>query len=272
MKTPTTAHDELASSAAVRRYFDKTAQGYAEAYERNTNSGYSFRIRKQRVLELFDQPGGAVLDAGCGPGVMVEDLVRDAGCELWGVDVSANMISRAIQEYSGSPRVHFSVGAVENLDFPTDSFDAVLSMGVLEYLDHPGPAVEEMYRVLKPGGTLIVTVPNAQSPFRIWQRLVWKPFLRCLSPLKRWLPVLDRIVSPVRHREFRLSTHRTIYEDLGGAIDDVVYYNFKPFPSPLDYFARRLQHRISARLERYGRSRICFLGTGFVIKVRKPPA
>lgn len=266
------ASTQHSQAAAVRIHFDETAEDYADAYERNSNSGYSFRIRKQRVLELFDQAGGSVLDVGCGPGVMVDDLVQGAQCEFWGVDLSPRMIHRANQRYADWPRVHFSVGSVENLDFPPESFDAVLSMGVLEYLPDAAPAISEMYRVLKPGGTLIVTLPNAQSPFRIWQRLVWQPILRGLSPIRKWLPVLERLVSPVQHREFRYSTHRRIYEDLGASIEDVVYYNFKPFPSPLDLLLRSVQLSISARLERYCRSRMRFLGTGFVIKLRKPSA
>lgn len=255
----------------VTRHFDESADDYAAAYERNTNSGYSFRIRKQRVLELFDQPGGAVLDVGCGPGVVVDELVRGAKCEFWGVDVSQQMISRAAQRYAGWPDVHFAVGRVEDLDFPSESFDAVLSMGVLEYLADTASAAREMYRVLKPGGTLIVTLPNAQSPFRIWQRRAWQPILRSLRVLSRWVPALERLSSPVQHREFRYSTHRKLYEDLGASIEDAVYYNFKPLPSPLDVLLRPVQLWISARLERYCRSRVRFLGTGFIVKVRKPP-
>jgi ubiquinone/menaquinone biosynthesis C-methylase UbiE len=264
----TTTQDS--SAAAVKDYFDESAYDYAAAYDRSTNSGYSFRIRKQRVLELFDKPSGRVLDVGCGPGVVVDELVRGAGCEFWGVDVSPQMILHATRRYAGLSGANFSLGSIEHLDFPSESFDAVLSMGVLEYLSDTAPAEREMYRVLKPGGTLIVTLPNKQSPFRIWHRLVWRHVLRLLSPLRRWFPVLERLVSPVHHHEFRYASCRRTYEDLGAAIEDVVYYNFKPFPAPLDLLLRPLQLRISARLERYCRSRLRFLGTGFVIKVRKP--
>jgi hypothetical protein len=127
-----------------------------------------------------------------------------------------------------------------------------------------------MYRVLKPGGTLIVTLPNAQSPFRIWQRLVWKPILRALRAVAPGSSVIGRLLTPVEHREFRFSRHRRVYESLGGAVEDVVYYNFKPFPSPFDYILRGVQHRISRRLEKRSRGPLRFLGTGFIVKVRKP--
>jgi ubiquinone/menaquinone biosynthesis C-methylase UbiE len=253
----------------VRDHFDREASTYASAYHRSSNSGYSFRIRKQRVLELFDKPGGAVLDAGCGPGVLVDELVRGQGCELWGVDVSPEMIDRARERHSGLERVHFGVGDVESLPFQSGFFDAAIAMGVLEYLPHSGPALQEMFRVLKPGGTLIVTLPNAVSPFRVWQRFVWKPVLFALRPLVgRWFPVVKRLTSPVNQREFEFMKHRLVYERMGGSVEDVVYYNFKPFPSPLDYLLRGLQHRISARLESQCRSRLRFIGTGFIVKVR----
>ena len=257
---------------AVLEYFDRTADGYAEAYTRGTNSGYSFRIRKQRVLELFDKPGGKVLDVGCGPGVIVDELVHGAGCEFWGVDVSPLMIDAATQRFRTYPRTHFVVGGVTPLDFPAETFDAVIAMGLLEYLDDPELVAREMYRVLKPGGTLIVTVPNAQAPYRIWATHVWQPTLRRLSFLKRWLPALERLISPVAHRQFRYATHREVYASLGGYVEDVVYYNIKLLPAPLDLVLRSVQHRINAPLERLGRSRLGVLGTGFIVKVRKPGA
>lgn len=258
------------NATAVRRYFDDTADGYADVYTSGTNSGYSFRIRKKRVLELFDKPEGKVLDVGCGPGVVVDELVRNAGCEFWGVDVSPQMIDRAIERYADYPRTHFAVGGVTPLDFTAETFDCVLGMGLLEYLDDPVSAAREMYRVLKPGGTLIVTLPNAQCPYRIWQRLVWQPALSRLSYLKRWLPALERVISPVAHREFRYSSHRKVYASFGGHVEDVVYYNIKLLPTPLDLVMRSAQHRVNARLERFGRSRLGLLGTGFIVKVRKP--
>ena len=115
----------------VIAYFDGMADDYADEYDSKSNSGYSFQIRKQRVLELFDQDGGKVLDVGSGPGVMIEDFVHSHGCEYWGIDVSEDMIRVGLQKYSEEPRVHFALGYIENLDFGDNFFDAVICMGVI---------------------------------------------------------------------------------------------------------------------------------------------
>jgi ubiquinone/menaquinone biosynthesis C-methylase UbiE len=261
----------LRSAAEVIAHFDRTALGYADAYTQKTNSGYSFRIRKQRVLELFDKPGGQVLDVGCGPGVLVSEVVTDYECRYHGVDIAPEMIRLAEARFNELRDVRFSVGTIDALAFGDSSFDAVLCVGVLEYLDDPAGAIEEMVRVLRPGGTLIVTLPNAQSPFRIWQRLVWRPLLRVISPFRHWIPFWDRIQSPVPHQEFRFVDHRSAYESAGCIVEDVVYYNFKVFPKPLDVLLRPLQLWVASALEQFGRSRVRHVGTGFIVKARKRP-
>lgn len=254
----------------VTEYFDCRAATYLDGYCRTNNSGYSFRVRHKRVLELFDRPGGKVLDIGCGPGVTVDALVRKHGCEWWGVDIAEAMIHDGSKRFCNEPRAHFSVGRIEALEFRDDHFDAVVCVGVVEYVDDDEIAIREMLRVLKPGGTLIVSVPNAASPFRIWNRAVWKPLIRPLSwALHRWFPTLSRLTSPVVHREYNESAYVALYERHGALLEDAVYYNFKLFVSPFDVLLRNCNLAVSETLERLCRSKLRWLGTGFVLKVRK---
>ena len=68
-------------------YFDAVAEDYLSRYRAVTPGGFTFRLRKQRVLKLFDKPGGRELDVGCGPGVMINDLLAQ-NCDFWGIDPS----------------------------------------------------------------------------------------------------------------------------------------------------------------------------------------
>ena len=62
-------------------------------------------------------------------------------------------------------RLQSAVGDVRDLPFRDASFDAIYSMGTIEHFDETERAVEEMARVLKPGGRAIVGVPNRHDPF-----------------------------------------------------------------------------------------------------------
>ena len=105
-------------------------------------------------------PGEAVLDVGCGAGVdslVAAHLVGPAG-RVIGVDVTAEMIAKARSnlEQLDLPQVSFQVGEAESLPFPDNNFDLVISNGVLNLTLNKEQALEEAYRVLKPGGRFMV--------------------------------------------------------------------------------------------------------------------
>ena len=134
----------------------------AEQYYHEREQDHGFVIQKRIVLDMFDKDGGKILDIGCGPAVMTPDLLG-RGCTVWGIDVAPKMIvlaRRKMEEHELKARAQFAVGDIEKLDFHDGFFDAVLCMGVLEYLSTDLPAINEMSRVLAPGGTIIITTPS----------------------------------------------------------------------------------------------------------------
>ncbi|MEQ7124097.1 class I SAM-dependent methyltransferase [Actinopolymorpha sp. B11F2] len=100
--------------------------------------------------------GGAVLDVGTGPGVLLVEIAkRRADVELTGIDLSADMVTAAnrnLQDYGD--RAVARVGDVTGLEFPDDSFDLIVSSFSLHHWDDPENAVPELARVLRPGGRL----------------------------------------------------------------------------------------------------------------------
>src|SRR5918911_2517952 len=134
------------AKAKVEALFDSLALEYVRERERQ----FSFLSQKRIVIELLRGQRGRLLEVGCGPAIMLPDLLA-MGFEVHGIDVSAEMIRRAEQRIASHPlasRGKVAVGDVEKLDFPDASFDAVLAMGVLEYLPTYGLALREMARVL----------------------------------------------------------------------------------------------------------------------------
>ena len=194
------------AKAKVQALFDSLALEYVRERERQ----FSFISQKRIVVEMLMGSRGRLLEVGCGPGMMLPDLLA-MGFEVRAIDVSAEMIRRAEQLMSGHPlakRCRLAVGDVERLEFSEGSFDAVLAMGVLEYLPSRDAALREMVRVLRPGGHVVLTVPNraaayhvASSTYLAVRRLVGRP-RRAAYPAKPCLPwQLDRQLAALGMRK-----------------------------------------------------------------------
>jgi ubiquinone/menaquinone biosynthesis C-methylase UbiE len=190
-----TASDSAKSR--VQALFDSLALEYVHEREQQV----SFVSQKRIVIQMLLGGRGRLLEVGCGPGIMLPDLLA-MGFDVRAIDVSAEMIRRAEQRMTGHPlarRCRLAVGDVERLEFGEGAFDAVLAMGVLEYLPACDGALREMVRVLRPGGHLVLTVPNraaayhvASSAYLAARRLVGRP-RRTAYPARPFLPwTLDR--------------------------------------------------------------------------------
>jgi ubiquinone/menaquinone biosynthesis C-methylase UbiE len=127
---------------------------------------------RQATLELARiQPGESILEVGCGTGTLsiaAKDLTGVQG-KVEGIDVAADMLERARAKAAKAGRdVHFQLARIEQIPFPDDQFDLVLSSLMLHHV--PGEeaklqGMREVLRVLKPGGRLlIVDVAPPQNP------------------------------------------------------------------------------------------------------------
>ena len=113
--------------------------------------------------------GGAVLDVGTGPGVLLVELgKRRADLRLSGVDLSPDMIASARRNLRPlGERAVAEVGDVTSLPFTDDSFDLIVSSLSLHHWDDPAAAVPELARVLRPGGRVLIY----DFPFAPFDRL-----------------------------------------------------------------------------------------------------
>jgi len=103
-----------------------------------------------------------VLDVGCGTGYTTEGILRlGSVCEVVGVDQNHGQLQKAARNLSMKKRrVSLFRGDVENLPFMDGSFDAVVSVGAVEYFPDPERALKEMARVVKPQGRVVVGGPE----------------------------------------------------------------------------------------------------------------
>jgi SAM-dependent methyltransferase len=124
-----------------------------------------FRHLKQRLPEYK----GKVLDVGCGNSPF-KFLIDTSKARYIGIDIeNADKF-----DYYNPEKIAFDG---ENIPFEEDSFDNIISTEVLEHIENPEKIVKEMYRVLKPGGEVIVTVPwSARVHFEPFDFCRYTPF------------------------------------------------------------------------------------------------
>lgn len=123
--------------------------------------------RHVRFLTRQSPPGARILDVGCGRGVALRSLAQ-AGFETHGFERSRDAV-RGID-----PRVQVRIAdELAEADYPAEFFDTVIIWHVLEHVRHPDELLREVARILKPGGRVIVAVPNYSSLQARWAGSAW---------------------------------------------------------------------------------------------------
>ncbi|MEK7509950.1 MAG: class I SAM-dependent methyltransferase [Patescibacteria group bacterium] len=131
--------------------------------DKNPEDYFFYFVEYFRVPPLSENSRISVLDVGCGTGEVARWL-GEKGFDVWAVDYLAEMIAIARQRTSQSnSNVHFEVADIYHLPFPSEKFDIVLCLGVLQTVNQPKKALVQLSRVLKPGGILVIRTLNSLS-------------------------------------------------------------------------------------------------------------
>lgn len=156
--------------------FDGVARGYDRTNAvLSVGNASLWRIATVRAVD--PQPGERVLDIAAGTGTSSAALAK-SGAEVVALDFSAGMVEEGRRRH---PELQFVQGDAEKLPFGDDEFDAVTISFGLRNVQQPHVALAEMYRVLKPGGRLVIC-EFSRPPVAIL-RLGYHAYLRWVMPL-----------------------------------------------------------------------------------------
>jgi ubiquinone/menaquinone biosynthesis C-methylase UbiE len=130
----------------VQAHYDEVAAIYDRRYGAGKGSQYYAHLTRQVLGSLGT--GGLLLDIGCGTGLFLSRYLAYGGVGI-GIDLSGGMVARARERL---PESEFLVGTGEALPFRDNTFDAVASLLTFSYIQHPERMIENVYRILRPGG------------------------------------------------------------------------------------------------------------------------
>jgi ubiquinone/menaquinone biosynthesis C-methylase UbiE len=143
--------------------FDHWAEKYDQWFE--TPMGRLIKGYESELIlrMLAPEPGELILDAGCGTGIFTEDII-ETGARVVGLELAFDMLRRAVTKCS---RRTFEsiIGDIQRLPFADDSFNKAISITAIEFIQDARRAVEELFRVTKPGGCIVVATLNSLSPW-----------------------------------------------------------------------------------------------------------
>lgn len=174
--------------AVIDRHFEEHKFFWKSVYEERELGALIIQQRHERALQWAAELGlpsnDVAIDAGCGAGLMSVGLAR-LGLRVHAIDHVPGMLAmaRTAAEQAGiSARVYPTQADVCSLTpFPHNHFSLAVSLGVIAWLDSPLRAVEEMHRILRPGGHLILSVGN----FWALSDCLNPPYNPLLAPLRR---------------------------------------------------------------------------------------
>ena len=219
----------------IREHFD----GYASSWHGRLKS-YPYHARREAVRKMLEgfQPAAAV-DVGCGTGDYAP-LFAPAVTRYTGIDLSENMIQHCRSLY---PEYAFAVGDADKTGLPEEYADLVLSIAVLEYYENPEPHIRELDRICKPGGQIIVAVPNGEDVSKNMEKKV-------LDLLKPLIGLKHRVLGrrgaeqgwgqgkEVLHVRFTEEEMTAIGKRFGMSLAETAFVNFQPLPRIFDQYLK----------------------------------
>jgi len=156
--------------AQLGRYYPQGYYGqnrrYPASMERCLQALYA--VRSRAIQAASGVVGGTVLDIGCGRGELLDQMRR------LGWSVAGTELSDASARYARDVlHIDVHVGDLEGTTFPDDRFSVVILWHVLEHVEHPEVLLHRVRNLLRPGGVLLVAVPNFSSIEARWGKDVW---------------------------------------------------------------------------------------------------
>lgn len=231
---------------------------------RDASMSKTIEVFVVKLREMGAFRGDRMLDVGCGNGDFTRELATGFR-EVCGIDVQETFLEQFRQRVGDDKKYVISNMSAAAMTFPDDHFDTIVTIETLEHVSDLSGAAAEMIRVLRPGGELLITVPNRWFPCENHgMKIGSRSFGR--APLLTYLPWLHRRFSLAR--VFTVRDLDSLFQTRGLRRERVEYAwptfehggnPFQRFLRPAFGLMRKLEH-----------SPVRMFGTSVFVKYSKP--
>src|SRR5438552_19132897 len=169
---------DASSNSNARQRWQSHWSHYIKTSKRHSSSAM---ITAEHLIKMAGiSKGSRILDLGCGHGRITELLVEKVPfLDVVGVDMTQPLLERFIvRSGANDSKIELICADITKLPLDDNSFDAVVSSRVFQYLPNPLSGIREAARVLKPGGRLVVSIPNKLNfvKYFTYDKKLYSPF------------------------------------------------------------------------------------------------
>lgn len=267
-------------SDAFDSAYEKADTGFEDGMLHAINAGipeFAEKYRqesKERPVKDFiaSKHPERLLDLGCGCGWFCYELAKmSPGTIFYGVDISAfriNIFKEQIAKTSSEKQMECAMANGEKLPFPDASFDMAVMREVLEHLQNPKATLQETFRILKPGGYLLITTPTKLMT-DVWKFTAIIPTI--LKRLAKKEKLLKKEEESVYDSPLKISQIKKAARSAGYEIEQWRRVIFLPHESYLQFIPKPLLKLIILLARLTGKIPFLgFLGLHHMIFLKKP--
>jgi 2-polyprenyl-3-methyl-5-hydroxy-6-metoxy-1,4-benzoquinol methylase len=166
----------------------------------------------KRAIQQDNLKGKILLEIGCGRGGLSNFMagLSHSPDKIFACDYSSDALEIAKVRFANRGTITWQREDIQALSFNGNTFDRIVSCETIEHVPDPGKAVQELYRVLKPGGIVYLTCPNYFNLFGLWciyRSIIGKPYTEG-QPYVNYL-LLPKLLRWVKLSGFRIIAYHT---------------------------------------------------------------
>ena len=254
-----------------KEFFNKNASSYSkENYNININKFMIMRLKfiEETVYKLFKDKNINILDMGCGSGEITLALAKK-GFKGSAIDYSENMIKICNKNLVGYDWKTI-VSSAEKTNFKKNSFDLVVASGLLEYYNEDHILFDEINRVVKKDGYLVINVTNKYGYSSILNYF-FHPLKqnKLFKFIKKNLFNYKYDVIEYLTRKHNIKSFKKTLKNNNFKIEEEKYIGFTILPAPFSSFFNFLTKKIDLKLEGLSNTKLKIMGASYIVLCKK---